>query len=104
MSLMEMIYIDSDRQARKTNVGAIMDTPMETWLAFLSAKRLDVGLEGGEFLLDYYNRKGDLADTIALSRRSFERITGQKALTDAEYREIDRAFWSELSAQKEPRQ
>lgn len=104
-SRMEMIFIDSDGHARKTGVGAIMDTPADTWRAFLTAKRFDVGADA-DFLLDYYNRKGDLADTIGLRRRDFERITGEKARTDAEYREIDRKYWAdamaELRAQKEP--
>jgi hypothetical protein len=96
MSRMEMIYIDSDRQARKTGVGAIMDTPEQTWSAFRSARRLEVPMEDAAFLLDYYNRKGDLSDTIAISREAYTRITGEPVLSEQEYREIDRAFWSDL--------
>ncbi|PZQ24368.1 MAG: hypothetical protein DI562_17955 [Stenotrophomonas acidaminiphila] len=99
MSHMEMIFIDSDRQARKTGVGAMMDTPAKTWEAFRSVRPLEVEVEQAEFLLDYYNRNGELADTIAISRSTFERITGQKALTEQEYRDIDKSFWSDLRSE-----
>lgn len=104
MSRMEMIYIDSDNQGRKTGIGAIFETPAETWAAFLSAKRLAVPIEKAEFILDYYNRKGDLADSIPLNRESYEFITRAKALSEAQYRDIDAAFWrdlrTELAAEK----
>lgn len=92
-SRMEMIFIDSDGQARKTGVGAVMDTPEETWRDFRSRKHLDVGFENADFILDYYNRDGDLSDSIGIKRQDFERITGEKALSESEYREIDRAYW-----------
>jgi len=94
MSRMEMIFIDSDNHARKTGVGAIFDTPELTWAAFRSAKRIAVPMDRAEFLLDYYNRRDDLSDTIPLSRSGFEYITGQRALTDADYRRIDAEHWA----------
>lgn len=97
-SRMEMHYIDSHDQARKTNVGAIFDTNAETYAAFLSAKRLDVGGQKADFLLDYYNRRGDLSDTIGITRASFERITGQPVLSEAEYLKIDADFWRDVGA------
>lgn len=93
MSYMEMIYIDSEDQARQTNVRAAMESNEATWKAFRSAKQLDVPAGEAKFLLDYYNRNGDLADTIGLSEASYKRITGHPVLSDAEYREIDREFW-----------
>lgn len=98
MSRMEMIYIDSDRQARKTGCGAIMDTPEQTWAAFRSVRRHEVPIEEADFLLDYYNRRGDLSDTIAISGRTFTKITGHRVLSEAEYRAIDKAFRSDLRA------
>lgn len=97
-SYMEMIYIDSDNHARMTNVRAAMGSNSETWAAFQSAKKHEVEAENAQFLLDYYNRNGDLAETICLSARGFSHISGERVLTDAEYREIDRAFWKEQEA------
>lgn len=94
-SRMEMIYVGNDT-GYKTGVGAIFDTNAETYAAFKSAKCLDVGMKDAVFLLDYYNRKGDLADTIGLSPEGYERITGEKALSEAQYREIDQRFWDEV--------
>lgn len=94
-SRMEMIYVGNDT-GYKTGVGAIFDTNAETYAAFRSAKRLDVGTKDAVFLLDYYNRKGDLADTIGLSASGYERITGEKALTEAQYREIDTKHWDDV--------
>lgn len=97
-SRMEMIYIDSDGHARKTGVGAIFDTNAETLAAFRSAKPHDVGTERAEFLLDYYNRKGDLTDTIGITRSVYERITGEQAKSDAEYRALDAEYWASQQA------
>lgn len=95
MSRMEMIYIDSTDQGRQTGVGAVFDTPAETWRAFNSARRLAVPSDKATFLLDYYNRKGELANTICLSRSGFEKITGEKAKSDAAYRKLDRKYWAD---------
>lgn len=97
-SRMEMIYIDSDGHARQTGIGAIFDSNADTFAAFRSAKPHDVGPERAEFLLDYYNRKGDLTDTIGITRAVFERITGEQAKSDAEYRAIDAAYWASAQA------
>jgi hypothetical protein len=96
VSRMEMIYIDTDRQARKTGVGAVFDTPSMTWQAFCSTRPHAVPIEEADFILDYYNRKGDLSASIPISRASFERITGERALTDAEYRALDAQFWRDM--------
>src|SRR5687768_15589524 len=105
-SYMEMIYIDSEHQARQTGVRAAMESNEETWRAFRSAKRLEVPIDNAAFLLDYHNRRGDLADTICLSAEGFKQITGEPVLTDDEYREIDRQYWAEaladLRKRKEP--
>jgi hypothetical protein len=94
MSRMEMIYIDTDGQARKAGVGAIMDTPLQTWQAFRSAKVLEVAISDADFILDYYNRNGDLSESIALSSSAYTQITGEPVLSDSEYRKIDADFWS----------
>lgn len=96
MSVMEMIYIDSDGHARKTGVGAAMESNEDTWRAFRSAKRLEVPVEDAAFLLDYYNRNGDLADTISLSSTGFAQITGERVLTEDQYREIDSSYWADV--------
>ena len=98
MSYMEMIYIDSDNAARKTGVGCECETPAETWAAFRSAKALEVPINEASFLLDYHNRRGDLVDTIPLSRDGFEQITGERARSDAEYRTFDAEFWRGVKA------
>lgn len=94
-SFMEMIYIDSEDLARHTNVGAAMDTDGATWAAFKRHRRHAVPYDKARFLLDYYNGKGDLSDTIALDVAGFEAITGKKARSEAEYRQIDADYWAE---------
>ncbi len=96
MSYMEMIFLDSDDAARKTGVGCECETAAETWAKFRAARSLAVPISEAAFLLDYHNRKGDLADTIALSRDGFELITGERALSEDEYREFDRKFWDDI--------
>lgn len=94
MSYMQMIYIDDDGDARQTKVGAAMATNALTWAAFNSYRQLEVPSSNARFLLDYYNAKGDLGDTILLDAARYEAITGEKVKTDAEYRAIDAAYWA----------
>ena len=96
-SRMETNYVGNNK-GYKTGVGAIFDTNADTYAAFLAAKPLDVGLKDPVFLLDYYNRKGELADTIGLSPEGFEQVTGEKALTEEQYCEIDRRYWDDARA------
>lgn len=98
-SYMEMIYIDGQDQARKTGVGAMMETDEATWQDFRSRKGLAVPIKDARFLLDYYNRRGDLAATIPLSEEGFRAITGEPAKNEADYLETDRAYWSDLRAE-----
>ncbi len=92
-----MVYVGTGQSALKTGIGAVFETNAETYAAFLSAKRLNVGLKSATYLLDYYNRKGDLSGTIGLDTKGYERISGEKAKTEAEYKAIDDAFWRDVS-------
>jgi len=93
---MEMIYIDSQDNARKTGVGAEFESPEETRRAFESARPLAVPSDYADYLLDLYDEDEDLVDTICLSRSSFQKVSGEKAKSDSEYIEIDDRFWSRL--------
>lgn len=94
IALMEMIFIDSDDLARKTNMGAAMDTNAKTKAAFESYRQLGVDKQKATFLLDLHDEHGDLIDTICLNNYGFEQITGEKPKTEAEYRRIDQEFWA----------
>ena len=94
-SYMQMIYIDSDGDARHTGVGAAMTTNAATRKAFLSLRPLGVHVDQAAFLCDYHDRRGDLVDTIAIRREDFTRITGEPVKSDAEYRRIDADYWRE---------
>lgn len=104
-SYMEMLYIGKRDHALKTGVGAAMESDLETWAAFRSAKRIGVPIKDAEYLLDYYNRQGDLSETIGLTREGYERISGEIAKSEAEYQGIDAAFWADagrVRAQSQP--
>lgn len=94
-SFMELIYIDSDNDARQTNMRAQSATDAETWRLFNSYRVHSVDIKKARFLLDYHNRKGDLADTIAIDADGFTAITGKQPKTDNEYRKIDADFWAQ---------
>lgn len=102
-SYMQLIYIDSDGDARQTNMEAMRETDAETWAAFRSYRRFAVDFKDARFLLDYHKANGDLADTVALSIRGFEVVTGQPAKTDAAYRKIDRDYWRKARKEHEAR-
>lgn len=110
MSRMEMIYVASDGYALKAGVGAAMETNAMTWAAFNSYRHLEAPkdraliLKGRPlFLLDYYNAKGDLADTIRLDATGFEAISGEKIKAEAEYRKIDADYWAKARAEYDAR-
>jgi hypothetical protein len=58
MSHIELIYIDNEDQARKTNLGLELDTAAATWAAFQRLRRYGVDIKVARFLIDYHNRKG----------------------------------------------
>lgn len=98
VSYMEMIFLDGN-DACHTNVRAAMMTNAKTLAAFRSYRHLEVGKDEAEFLLDYYNRDGDLADTILLDAKGFEAISGEKRKSAAAYRKIDREYWAKARAE-----
>jgi hypothetical protein len=93
-SYMQMIYIDSDRNARHTGVGAAMETDAATWAAFNALRPRSCDINDAAFLLDYHDANGDLVDTLAIRREDFAAITGEKALSDAYYRQKDNEYWA----------
>ncbi len=97
-SFMEIIYIDSEGLARLAGLENRAETDAETWAAFNSFRRYGVDIKQAKFLLDYHNRKGDLADTIALDAGGFTAITGQAPKSEAAYLKIDRDYWSHARA------
>lgn len=94
---MEMIYIASDGHALKTGIGAAGKTNTETWAMFRNAKRAEVPKLRAQFLLDYYNAKGDLVDTILLDAAGYRLISGERVKTEAQYRKIDAAYWTKAT-------
>ena len=96
-----MIYIDTDDQARHTNVGASLESNKATWAAFRSYRHLDVGKDRARFLLDYHNAAGDLAGTICLDAAAFTAITGEIPKGDASYRRIDEHYWEKARSARE---
>jgi hypothetical protein len=100
-SFMELIYIDSEEDARQTNMQAQGATDAETWRLFNSYRKHSVDIKQASFLLDYHNRKGDLADTIAIDDVGFTAITGKQPKSDAEYRNIDASFWASVQESRE---
>lgn len=96
MSRMVIVYMDSQGTARYTGLSVELATSMETWLAFTSYKQIAVQLKGaaGQFkanyyVIGYYNNANVLFDYIGLDAEGFEKVTKQKALTEAEWLETD---------------
>jgi|HubBroStandDraft_4_1064222.scaffolds.fasta_scaffold00019_81 hypothetical protein len=96
---MKMIYIDSDQNARHTNMGLERDSFAEMKAEFEKCREHAVDQASATFLLDLHNDAGDLEDTIPLDDRGFVAITGAKKLSDAVYRKIDDEYWSEARKQ-----
>lgn len=92
-SYIEIIYLDSNDQACKTDMEHVGETNAATWAEFRNLRRFAVEKTAARFLLDYHNSKGDLADTILIDVGGFVAITGSQPKTDATYRAIDRAYW-----------
>lgn len=86
-----------------TNVGLMCDSDDETRCLFENARKMALTLyddPSGEFLFDL--RDDDtIHDTIFVTRYSYERITGEAALTADEYAEIDRKYWEKAKVEYE---
>lgn len=95
-SFIEIIYIDSEDLARKTNLCRECSTDAETLAEFRSYRIYEVDIKQAAFLLDYHNRKGDMNSTIPIDARGFIAITGQHPKSDAAYCKIDRDYWREV--------
>lgn len=93
-SSMEMIYIDYANNAfLKTGIGAMMEDNAATWASFNAVRKYAVPTDKAEYMIDYHNRKGDLADTIPISKSAFESITGEKAKSAKQWRKVDAELW-----------
>ncbi len=82
---------------RKTGEGAIMRSPVETWAAFQEAKTLHA--PGGGFVLDLYVDE-NLAGTVELDSRGFQRLTGHPPESPQRYEEYDAAFWQTRESER----
>jgi hypothetical protein len=96
---MEMIYIDSEDQARHTGLGSAMDTDKGTRALFKSYRYLEVTKGAAKFLLDLYDGS-DLIDTICLDAAGFRKVTGQLPKDDEAYRKIDDDYWADARREK----
>jgi hypothetical protein len=89
------LYLGTGDNGFKTNIGAIGETDKETMGLFESAKKISVSVETAVFLMDLYNNDGFIVDTIGLTGEGYTRITGEKVLSESEYREIDKNYWQQ---------
>jgi len=98
MSHLEIICFDGN-EAVKTGMGAAGATDAESWAMWKNAQPLARPISTAPFALDYYNRRGDLFDTIGLDRAGVELLTGKKPRGLAHYRKADAKFWEAESAE-----
>jgi len=86
---MQMIFIDSNNDARLTGIGAEYDSYESMLMAFEALRLKDVGVDNGDFILDLHDDNDDLLESIAISAESYTDITGMPVLSEAEYIAID---------------
>lgn len=99
-SQMKMIYLGSGDHALQTGLGAIGETNADTWRAFNRARNLAVPIERATFLLDYYNARGNLSDTIALDDDGFRRVTGERVRSATYYQRVDAEYWEVAASRR----
>jgi hypothetical protein len=103
-SRMEFVFVGDGCQASKTGVGCIMKSNAATWRFFRMAKRFHaVDINTSDFILDYYNSKGDLADSIGINRHGFRAITGEVPQERAYYEAFDKAYWNKVRSEHSAR-
>lgn len=95
---MEAIYLGSSGDGYKAGVSAEFATDTDTTEAFESARCHDIDINEAEFIIDLHEDNGDIVDTIGVSAESYTQITGEPALTEAEYKDIDRGYWNAARA------
>ena len=87
---MEMIYIDSQDNARLTGVGAEFKTDDETVRAFESVRSRNTDISEADFLLDLHEDNGDLVDSIPISKETFTSVSGEPFLGEQHYIDHDK--------------
>ena len=98
---MEMIYIDFEDCGRRTNVGAEFETKYQTKRAFESLRNSKVEIDKADFICDLYEENGDLIDSIGINAVTFNAITGEPVLSEAEYISIDEKYWEQAISENE---
>ena len=96
---LEITYIDSDGQARKTPHGALGKNNAETREMFEANRPFETDSETCDFLLDL--KDGDesiIIDTICLNFDRVEYLTGGCVKTEEEYKEYDATHWANAQA------
>lgn len=96
---MEMVFIDSDGNARQTGVGAEFESDEATTAAFESVRQDTADIKTAPFLLDLHDGDGDIIDTIPISAETYAAVTGEPVLSEAEYIAIDEQYWADTRAE-----
>ena len=104
---LEFIYTTADgKYAYKTSDDGMIfqgDTYAATLSLWNAAQRfaMDARMLKGQpcMMLDFYNSRGDIKNTIFLSLQGYQDLTGKKALTRAEYKALDKRYWARVNAE-----
>lgn len=88
---LEMTYIDDDGNARLTGVGAEFKTDSETKAAFerVRSQSVDIKNLDAKFILDLREDDGEIVDSLAITKKTFESVTGEKSMRDQFYVDYD---------------
>lgn len=88
----EVFYLACDLQGIRTGHTFEFGTTEKTVAAFTSLKSIESTPTPGNFYFNLHKRNGDVQASIFVSPKEYEKLTGTKALTQAEYLAAEREF------------
>lgn len=96
---LEVTFIDSDNQARKTPHGAMGKDDEETKALFEANRPFEADSETCDFLLDLKESdQSIIVDTICLNSDRVAFLIGEPVKSETEYRQFDSGYWADAQA------
>ena len=98
-AFIQVLYIDSEHEARATNIRLAHWNDAATQRSFEAARKWAVPVQQAKYVFDLHNRAGELVDSVSVDDEGFRAITGKEPLSETEYLRIDFAHRKHMRQQ-----
>jgi hypothetical protein len=82
----------------KTGLSATFDSEIKALQSFNFLKSFEVEKNQAKFMIDFYDKNGDLNDTILIDLKGFRSITDRDIKSTQHYKHCDKKYWIKQKA------